>query len=202
MASEAPTKRRYRMSARAEAAAQTAERLLAAAWRHFSASPYEQVRLSDIATDADVSLQTLHTHFGTKEQLFVSSYEWWWVARSGSLLHSAPVGDIQGTVRVLLAHADEHGPAILRLLSQEDNIPAVRERMDAGRVYHREWVAKTFAPQLAGLKGAARERRIARLIVATDIFTWKRLRQDMRLSRATVEQIVAEIIDPPKGTHG
>jgi AcrR family transcriptional regulator len=201
MTSMAPTKRQYRMSARAKAAAETAERLLAAAWRHFSASPYEQVRLSDIAAEADVSLQTLHTHFGTKEQLFVASYEWWWTGPAGSWLHSAPVGDIEGTVHVLLAHADEHGPAIMRLLSEEDNIPAVRERMDAGRVFHREWVTKTFAPQLAGLEGAARERRLARLIVATDIFTWKRLRQDMQLPRATVEQIVIEIIDPSKGTH-
>jgi hypothetical protein len=44
-------------------------------------------------------------------------------------------------------HAEEHGQAILRLRSEEETIPAVREMTDAGRVYHREWVTRTFAPQ-------------------------------------------------------
>ena len=37
------------MSARADAASATAERLLEAAWRHFATRPYEQVRLREIA---------------------------------------------------------------------------------------------------------------------------------------------------------
>lgn len=201
MANETPTtpfdKRRYRMAARADAAAATAERLLAAAWRNFSGHPYDQVRLSEIAAEAGVVIQTLHARFGTKEQLFVAAYEWWG-GPVATWLESAPVGDVESTVSVLLEHAEEHGQAILRLLSEEESIPAVREMTDAGRAYHREWVARTFAPQLAGLKGAARERRLAKLIVATDIFTWKLLRQDMELPRKTAELVIAEMIDPSK----
>jgi AcrR family transcriptional regulator len=198
MAGKTSTKRPYRMAARADATAATAERLLAAAWRNFSERPYEQVLLSEIAAEAGVVIQTLHARFGTKERLFVAAYGWW----GGpviSWLRSAPIGDIEGTVSVLLEHADKHGRAILRLLSEEEHIPAVRDMTAAGRVHHREWVLRTFAPQLAALRGAERERFLARLIVATDIFTWKLLRLDMKLSRRTAERIVAEMIDPPQG---
>src|SRR5271154_1779848 len=57
------SKRPYRMSARADAANATAERLLEAAWRHFATRPYEQVRLREIAAEAGVTVQTLHLRF-------------------------------------------------------------------------------------------------------------------------------------------
>ena len=41
-------------------------------------------------------------------------------------------------------------------MAQEERIPAVREMIDGGRAYHREWVARMFAPLLEGLRPAAR----------------------------------------------
>ena len=58
------------------------------------------------------------------------------------------------------AHYEAHGVAILRMLSQEDRVPAVRNLMDAGRDYHRKWVERTFKPLLQGLRGRRRERRL------------------------------------------
>jgi len=68
---------------------------------------------------------------------------------------------------------------------------------DAGRVYHRAWAAKTFAPLLRGLRGAKRERRLSAIVVATDLLVWKLLRHDMRLARGEAERIVAEVVLPP-----
>ena len=65
------------MSARAEAAAQTRARILSAAWERFAGQPYEDVRLRDIAADASVSAQTLHTAFGSKERLLTAAYLRW-----------------------------------------------------------------------------------------------------------------------------
>ena len=198
MAAGLSPKRTYRMVARAEAAAATEERIFAAAWRNFSERPYEQVRLADIATDAGVTVQTLHSRFGKKDELFVATWLWA-VGPEGARRDRAPVGDVRQAVRIIYDSYELQGDAVLRLLAQEDRIPAVREMTDAGRAWHRGWVERTFAPRLAGLKGAARERRLVSLIVATDLLVWKLLRREMGLGRATAERIVIEMVTATKG---
>src|SRR5271163_3835918 len=69
--------RRYRMSARADAAAATGERLLAAAWKHFGTRAYEEVRLREIAAEAGVTEQTLLARFHSKDELLTAAYRWW-----------------------------------------------------------------------------------------------------------------------------
>ena len=70
---------------------------------------------------------------------------------------------------------------------------------DAGRAWHRAWVERTFAPLLEGLAGAARERRLVALVVATDLLVWKLLRREMGLGRRTAERIVTEMVTASKG---
>ena len=197
-ASSSPKKRPYRMSARAKAAAATRERLLAAAWQHFATHPYENVRLQEIATEAGVTAQTLHTQFGSKDQLLTAAYVWFG-QQEITQRDTAPAGDIHRAIEVLFDRYEAHGTAVLRMLSQEDRIPAIAQMTKAGRTYHREWAARTFAPRLRGLRGASRERRLAAIVVATDLLVWKLLRQDMQLDRENAEQIVAEMIQslPP-----
>jgi AcrR family transcriptional regulator len=181
------------MSARAKAAAATRERLLAAAWQHFATHPYENVRLQEIATEAGVTAQTLHTQFGSKDQLLTAAYVWFGQQEIAQR-DTAPAGDIQRVIEVLFDRYEVHGTAILRMLSQEDRIPAIAQMTKAGRAYHREWAARTFAPLLRGLRGASRERRLVAIIVATDLLVWKLLRQDMQLDRDSAEAIVAEMV--------
>src|SRR5436190_21149279 len=100
MSSGVQKKRRYQMVARAEAAAATRERLLASAWRHFTERAFEDVRLAEVASDARVSQQTLHTNFGTKEELFAAAWSWR-MAPEGSRRDSAPAGDVGAAVKVL-----------------------------------------------------------------------------------------------------
>jgi AcrR family transcriptional regulator len=194
----AAPKRKYRMVARAEAAAATGERILASAWQHFSDQPYEDVRLADVAAEAGVTVQTLHSRFGTKDELFVAA--WSWMATPETARRdSAPVGDVKTAVRVLYDSYDQDGDAVLRLLAQEERIPAVREMADAGRRWHRGWVERTFAQLLVGLSAADRERRLFKLIVATDLLVWKLLRREMGLGRKRAERIVVEMVTALKG---
>jgi len=186
------------MVARAEAAAATQERILNSAWRRFAERSYEQVRMADIAADAGVTVQTLHARFGTKDALFVAA----WIsaiAPEGDRRDAAPVGDVPTAVRLIYDSYELQGDAVLRLLAAEDQIPAVRRMTDAGRAWHREWVQRTFAPLLTGLRGAARERRLVRLIVATDLLVWKLLRREIGLGRPMAERIVIEMINSTKG---
>jgi AcrR family transcriptional regulator len=155
------------MAARANAVAATEERLLAAAWEHFSTRPYEEVRLADIAADAGVTVQTLH--------------------------------DVRQAVRLLYDSYEAQGDAVFRMLAAEERIPAVHDMAEAGRAWHRAWVERTFAPLLDGVSGAARERRLVQLVVATDALVWKLLRREMGLGRAAAERVVIEMITALKG---
>ena len=89
--------------------------------------------------------------------------------------------------------------SVIRLLAEEERFPAVREMADSGRDWHRGWVERTFVPLYADLRGAARERRIVSLVVATDLQVWKLLRRDMRLGRKTAERIVIDMVTTTKG---
>jgi AcrR family transcriptional regulator len=188
------------MSARAEAAAATGERLLAAAWRHFATRPYEDVLLREIAAEAQVTAQTLHARFGSKEELFVAAYAWfgWQEKRRRA---DAPVGRVREAVEVLFDSYEAHGQAVLRMLSQEERIPTVRQMTEAGRAYHRHWAQTTFAPLLAGLRGDRRERRLTAIVIATDLLVWKLLCVDMKLEREQAERVVVEMIEGSRRAH-
>jgi len=194
MSEPSPPKRPYRMTARADGAAATRERLLAAAWRHFSTRPYEDIRLSQIAADADVTPQTLHTQLGSKEQLF-TAVALHWGLQEMARRDEAPVGQVREAIKILFDRYEANGETVLRMLSEEERIPAVRRITDAGRAYHRDWAARTFQPLLRGLRGRARERRLTAIVIATDLLVWKLLRHDMQLDRPTAEQIVTEMVN-------
>jgi AcrR family transcriptional regulator len=185
------------MTARAEAAAATGERLLAAAWRHFATRPYEEVLLREIAAEAEVTAQTLHARFGSKEELFTAAYAWFG-RQEVSDRPATPTADVRAAVALLFARYEQHGTAVLRMLSQEEQIPAVRQMTDAGRAYHRHWAQVTFAPLLRGLRGGLRERRLVAIVIATDLLVWKLLRLDMKLGREQAERVVAEMIEVPR----
>jgi AcrR family transcriptional regulator len=188
------------MTARADGAAATRERLLTAAWRHFSTRPYEDVRLSEIAADAEVTAQTLHTRFRSKEQLF-TAVALRWGLQEMARRNEAPVGQVRKAIEILFDRYEANGKTVLRMLSEEERIPAVRRITDAGRAYHRDWATRTFQPLLRGLRGRARERRLTAIIIATDLLVWKLLRHDMQLDRPTAEQIVTEMVNPSQQDH-
>jgi AcrR family transcriptional regulator len=201
-AKTAPKRRRpYRMGARAEAAAATAERLLRAAWEQFASRPYEDVRLSEVAAAAGVSAQTLHLRFGSKEALFAAAYAHWGMAEV-SAREEAPVDDPAAAIANLFDHYEQHGAAILRMLSQEERIPAVAEMTTAGRAYHRAWSEKTFAPLLRRLRGRGRATRAAAILAATDVSVWKVLRLDTGLSREEAEAAVVMMLGKPENDGG
>jgi AcrR family transcriptional regulator len=191
-------RRPYRMTARAEATRETATRVLDVAVDAFTDKPYEDVSLEEIAARAQVTKRTVLRRFRSKEELFVTAME-----RAGReemrLRDEAPVGDVAGAVANVVAHYERCGDNRLRLLSQEDRIAVVAENVEMGRSFHWSWVERTFAPLLAELEGEARQRRVAALVVATDVYTWKLLRRDLGLSRAHTERVLMELIGSAKG---
>jgi len=186
----APRSRRpYRMVARAAAAAATAERVMTVGAELFLDRPYESVSLEDVAHAAGVTVQTVLRRFGSKEGV-VAAAAAVGVAKVRAERDRAPVGDIAGAICNLVEHYEAWGNRVLRMLSQEERVEPLRRITDAGRSLHRRWVARTFAPWL---RGRAR-RRLPLLVAVTDVYVWKLLRRDQRLSRAATERALLELV--------
>lgn len=178
------------MVRRLEQAEATRTRLLDAAWERFSTEPYEAVRVADIATDAGVTVQTLHARFGTKEELFVAALGRWMEAQGSARVH-ARVGDVADVVRVLYDNYDDQGAVGLRITAQEDRIPVVHEYLELGRRWQRTWVATMFEPYLRAVPAGRRRSDLhEQLIVACDILTWKLLRLEIGHASADARRIV------------
>jgi AcrR family transcriptional regulator len=193
MSSTPDPRRPYRMRLRAEAAAATAERLLAAAWANFASRPYEDVRLAEIAAEAGVTVQTLHNRFVSKDELFAGAYAWFG-GQEIAEREEAPIGDVREAVAVLFRRYETHGDSIARMIAQEDRIEAIRQMTEAGRAYHRSWVERTFEPQLGELDGAERERRVVAMVVASDLVVWRLLRREIGLKQDEAEAVVVEML--------
>lgn len=193
MSTKATTHRPYRMVRRLQQSEATAERVLDAAWQRFSTRPYESVRLSDIAADAEVTVQTLHTRFGTKEELFTAAFRRWMVEQ-GQRRVIARVGDLDDIVRVLYDNYDDQGEIGLRMIAQEDRIAAIRTDTDSGRRWQRHWVADVFEPFLSDVRPKARADLHDALIVACDIYTWRLLRLDIGHTAVDARRIVLGMI--------
>jgi AcrR family transcriptional regulator len=186
-------KRHYQMTARAEAAQSTADGILDVAIELFAEKAFDDVTLDEVAERSGVAKRTVLRRFTSKDRLFVTAMNHA-VDEMVRQREAAPVGDVPGAVANVVEHYERWGTNRLRLLSQEDRIELVAEHVRGGRGYHRAWVEQVFAPQLAGLRGPARKRRVAALVATTDVYIWKLLRLDLGLSRVETERTLVEMI--------
>jgi AcrR family transcriptional regulator len=187
--------RAYRMTARAESAERTGERILQACADVFWERPTVDISLDEIAARAEVSVRTVIRRFGTKEELFAASAQWN-AAKVARQRGTAPVGDVPGAVSVLLDHYEEYGDRVMRLLAAEVEVPALGPLVDSGRKVHADWCRRVFAPYLAGHSATERRRRLAQFTAICDVYTWKLLRRDARLGRAQTELALTEMLTP------
>lgn len=187
--------RPYRMRARAQAAAETEERILDAATELFWERPVDQLSLDAVGRRADVSVRTVLRRFGTKDGLMEAA-----AAREHGKVRAqrdqAPAGDIPAAVTVLVEHYELLGDRVMRLLAAEGSSPTVAQIVESGRVVHRDWCRRVFAPALDGLAAAERRRRLAQFVTVCDVNTWKLLRRDAGLSRRQTELALIEMLTP------
>jgi AcrR family transcriptional regulator len=172
------------MELRAAAAEATRERILEAAAEAFLEHWYDDITLAEVAKRAGVSGQTVLNHFGGKEQLAAAAHR-----RIGeqitSLRYTPEAGDAAALVDALVEDYERTGDAVVRLLALEEKVPSLRPLLARGRESHRDWVREMFlAPEL-----------VPELVVATDVYTWKRLRRDQGLSRDETLAAMLRIVE-------
>ena len=194
MSEEQAPRRRYRSAARADAKAATRERILDSAGERFSPTGGEDASLEEIAAGAETTVQTVLRHFGSKDGLLEAT-----IRRLSEIVRreraKVPVGDVPAAVEDLVRHYERYGDMVMRVLAEEHRRPVLRKFLDRGRQIHYEWVDNTFEPQLSRLSGAERARRRAQLVAVCDVYTWKLLRRDMKLSRRDTQVALIELIE-------
>ena len=182
------------MGARAEAAAATGERIVAAAHRRFVELDYEDVTLDSVAADADVTVQTVLRRFGSKEGLARAIRD----LQTSQIVNqrdTAPVGDVPGAIRILVEHFEQTGDNALHLLRQGHRVPPLAEITAFGRANRAQWVERVFEPWLALHRGVARARLRAQLISTCDVQMWNLLRHLQGLSRRQTEIALIELVE-------
>lgn len=179
------------MLARADSAEATRQRILAAAHDLVRHHWYADVTLEQLAREAGVTVQTVIRRFGSKDGVVDAALEEF-TPQVRSQRAQAPVGDIPGAIHILADHYEEWADFSLRVLAQEERVPAMARLASAGRALHRDWVERTFEPYLHPLKHPARARRIAQLLALTDVYTWTLLCRG--LNRAETEKALVEMI--------
>ena len=195
-----PDRRSYRMDVRADRTAATRVKIIESVQELFWERWVDEISLRDVAARAGVALQTVVRHFGTRDALMDASLQQWrtWAEQER---FDAPVGDVKGAVANIVGVMEVAGPRVLRALAQEDRVQWIRKGTDHGRATHRRWVETVFGPLLPK-SSAVRSRRLAQLVVITDVYTWKLLRLDQGLSRAATELAMVEMIERLLVTKG
>ena len=185
--------RSYVMTTRADAVAQTRERILRAALRRTDRLPLSTVTLADIAADAGVSVQTVLRQFGSRDGVIDAGIE----LALGEITEErqAPRDDLPGAMSVLLDHYEARGDSAILLLGQEVSDPHAARITAQGRATHRAWIEDVFTPQLDEVTGSEREEMIDMLVITTDAYTWKILRRDRGLSRKVVERRMLRLVE-------
>lgn len=194
----AAAKRAYRQTARAAATEGLRQRIVKAFHDLLLKRWIEEITLDEIAVSAGTTRQTIIRLFGGKDGAFEAVVD---RIRAEAGPRISVADDVSGrpAIEALIAHYEAVGDMVMRFLAQEQRHPALRPLLAQGRREHREWVARKFGSDAGGLGELERERQITRLVVATDIYTWKLLRRDFGLSRSEVLLQIARIIDNELG---
>jgi AcrR family transcriptional regulator len=198
-------KRSYAMTTRTAAAQATRRRIRDAAVALYFERPIDDFTLEHIATRAETTVRTVLRSFGSKDNLLTVALDE--IAASGKSLKPTPPGDIAAAVSAIFDIYETFGDLVIQRLADETRRPALKPGLDDGRRNHRDWVRTIFAPQLARYAGATRTLLQTILVVATDVYVWKKLRRDSGMSRPAAEKIMramvasAVAVEQEDGTH-
>lgn len=190
--------RSYRMTARAEAVAQTERDILRATYELWVDRSIHDITLEAVAERAEVSVRTILRKYGSKEGLFEACIE----QDAGELLSDrdkAPAGDVEAALDILLKDYEKMGDANIRTLAVEADFEWARKLLQYGRTSHRRWCARVFAPYLPDPSDPAYESSLLAFYAATEVYLWKLLRRDMGKSQEETREVFRRLLE--KLTH-
>jgi AcrR family transcriptional regulator len=191
-------KRPYRQTARATAAEGLRQRVVAAFHDLLLSRWIDEITLDEVAVSAGTTRQTVIRLFGGKDGLLERVTDIISARVEPRISLSRDVS-LQAAIEALITDYEAVGDMVVRFLAQEERHPALRPLLAKGRREHRAWVAERFGSTQNGLNAREREQQITRLIVATDIYTWKLLRRDFGKSQREVVRLMVGMINKETG---
>ena len=186
-------RRTYTMAARADGMVATRERIVRGALRLALEQPYEGITLAAIAEAAGVSHQTVLNHFESKEKVGAAAAEVLSRETTAARERARP-GDSGGAVAILVGEYERFGDASARWAVASEQLGSLAPLLDTARTNHQAWLERIFADSLPNVS-ERRRRAVHALHAATDVYTWKLLRRDLRLSRAATERIMLDLVN-------
>jgi len=191
-------KRPYHQTVRAAAAASLRQRVVTAFNGLLLSRWIDEITLDEVAACVGTTRQTVIRLFGGKDGLLEAVMD---LLRAQAVPRTSMPANVsaRAALEALIAHYEAVGDMVVRFLAQEERHSALRPLLARGRREHRAWVAERFGSMPSGLSEIERERQITRLIVATDIYTWKLLRRDLGKSQDEVLRLMVGIINKETG---
>jgi AcrR family transcriptional regulator len=191
-------KRPYRQTARAATAESLRQRVVTAFNDLLLSRWIDEITLDEVAASVGTTRQTVIRLFGGKDGLLEAVIA---LVRAEAVPRTSMPADVsaRAALKALIAHYEAVGDMVVRFLAQEERHSALRPLLAQGRHEHRAWVAERFGSTHSGLSALEKERQITRLIVATDIYTWKLLRRDFGKSQDEVLHLMVGIINKETG---
>jgi AcrR family transcriptional regulator len=174
------------MTARADAAEHTRDRILSAAVELASERFLDEISLEDVAARAGVAVRTVIRRFGNRATLVKAAIEGANAQVSGRR-DETPPGDVLDAVEALFDDYERWGDSLLMVLAQEQRHPELKPLLNDGREMHRRWIERVFYPR--------DELHAAQLVAVTDVYVWKLLRRDMKLRRTLAAQALQSMIE-------
>lgn len=197
-------KRSYQMSKRAESSAQTALDIFAATAELWHEHAIGDITLEAIAERANVSVRTIIRRYGSKEGLFEACIQNNAVDMESHREKAEP-GNVDDVIHCLLTDYEAHGDAMVRTLAVEEQLDIARRVLKAGRIYHREWCQRMFAPFLPEKQTNGYEQELMAFVAATELYLWKLLRRDLnydlKATQQTFKRLVNGIINSQPNKH-
>jgi AcrR family transcriptional regulator len=186
-------KRPYRQTARAASTESLRQKIISVFSDLIIIRWIDEITLDEVAASAGTTRQTVIRLFGGKEGVLSAVIDAFHAKAAPRLEMQQGVCDLTA-IHAVVEHYEVVGDIAFRFLAQEDRHPALRPQLEFGRQVHRSWVAAQFSATLGALGDEERDRHITRLVVATDLYTWKLLRRDFGHTQAETEALIAGMV--------
>lgn len=160
-------------------------------WSNYS---IKDITLEKVAKEAGVTTKTILRKFESKEGLTNESLSYL-AAEIESERTTTKVGDIDDILKALLSNYEKMGEAAIRTINLESELEIARQIGAKGRALHRDWCIRMFASYLPNEKSIDYEIQLTSFIAATEIYLWKLMRKDLKLSKEKTFSIFKNLVE-------
>jgi|GEM_PF-1331793 len=160
----------------------------------WSSHSIKNITLEMVAKEAGVSTKTILRKFESKNGLTNESL----VYLAGEIESErtiTKVGDVNEILKALLLNYEKMGEAAIRTINLEPELEVARQIGAKGRALHRDWCIQMFAPYLPNEQSADYEIQLTSFIAATEIYLWKLMRKDLKLSKEQTFSIFKNLVE-------